>query len=177
MPEETPSGPMHAPDDSERRTWWAIVAISAVLFVAIVLLGRPLVLGRLEAARNLDRATAMVAGTDGGLAEVDAAVRAVPASGGVDANEAVLSAIEDLRITVQEAETLSQRGVERLTTDEQQRAASVKAMAGARIEVLEAAERVLAGAGASGARREEARAAYDAAVEKTRRADAALVKL
>ncbi len=62
-------------DHSDRRMWWTLTLIGVVVFVGVILLGRPLVEARLNAARNLDRATAMILGTNSELDAVDRAVR------------------------------------------------------------------------------------------------------
>ena len=173
------SGPGLSAADRERRTWWTIIAVGVVVFVGIIVLGWPLVEGRLAAARNLDSATATIVGTKEDLAAIDTAVRAEPATSTAAADARTLSVLEALRVRLEDAQKLSQIGYERLTTDEQKRAASVKAMAAARLEVLDAAEAVLSASSATAdsAARTQAIEKYDAAVEKMRQADAALVRL
>jgi hypothetical protein len=166
-------------DHSERRIWWTVFAVGAMVFVGIMMLGRPLVEGRLAAARNLDRATALIAGTDDALAALDPEVRAVSATGTTAIEAGTLPAISDLRATLDQAARLSQTGYERLTQEEQKRAEIIKAMAIARIAVLDAADAVLSadGGDAASPAREEALDVYDRAVEKARQTNAALVNL
>jgi hypothetical protein len=163
----------------DRRIWWMIVAVGFVVFIGLVVLGRPLIEGRLAAARNLDRATAMIPGTDDTLASIDAEVRASSSSATVDPNSEIFLAITDARSILTAASLLSQTGYEKLTEDEQRRARIVKTMATARLKAIDAAEAALSrgsAGNASSAAREQAAKDYEAAVEAVRRADEALRK-
>ena len=156
------------------------MAVGLVVFVGFILLGRPLVEGRLTAARNLDRATAMIPGTDGALVTIGAEVHASSATSSTDSNGEAQAAISDARSILQEAALLSQTGYDKLTEDEQRRARIVEAMATARIEALDAAEAVLSAGAESSATAEGSEQRirdYDKAMEKVRGADAALGKL
>ena len=51
------------------------MAVCVVVFLGILVLGRPLVEGRLNAARNLDDAVMLIADTEEPLTQIDAAVR------------------------------------------------------------------------------------------------------
>ena len=167
-------------DHRGRRIWWMIVAVGFVVFIGFIMLGRPLVEGRLTAARNLDRATAMIPGTDDAFASIDSAVRALSSRGTMDSSSATEAAIAEARAVLVEAVTLSQSGYEKLTEDEQRRATIVKAMATARLKALDAAEAVVLPSGESGGAstaREQAVKDYEAAIEAVRQADAALGKL
>jgi len=161
-------------DHRDRQIWWALVAVGFVVFIAIVLLGRPLVGGRLTAARNLDRATAIIAETDGDLRAIDRAVRASVSTATPADTEKALATVYAARKKLEEASSLSQSGFDRLTEDEQRRALIVKAIATARLEALVPAETALSNGGAVN---EQALRDYEKAVEKVRQADAALVKL
>ncbi|MEI7813525.1 MAG: hypothetical protein WCJ13_01870 [Coriobacteriia bacterium] len=156
-----------------------LFAVGFLLFIGIILIGRPLVAGRLTAARNLDRATTMIAGTQGEFAAIDAAVRGSSASGSAALSGEALAAISATRQTLAEASQLSQTGFERLTEDEQKRARLVNAKAIARIQVLDAAEGLLSARGQVGSesKSEQGLSDYGAAVDKMQQADAALVKL
>jgi hypothetical protein len=167
------SEPGPAENHRDRQIWWTLAAVGLVLFIAIVMLGRPLVSGRLTAARNLDRATAMVLGTNVQFVAIDSAVRASSTMTSAGAEEA-LATVRATRRTLEEASPLSQNGYGRLTEAEQKRATLVKAMAVARLEALVAAETALSNGGAV---KEQALREYDRAAEKVRQADAALVKL
>jgi hypothetical protein len=173
----TDSSSAHGPDQDhrDRQIWWMLTAIGFVAFIAVIMLGRPLVEGRLAAARNLDRATTIVLGTSSEFAAIDSAVRSPSAT-----DSKALESISATRDVLQEASELSLEGFDRLTTDEQKRATIVKALAAARIDALAAAEAVLSaggeGAGNAGVR-QRAFNEYKRAAEKARQADAALVKL
>ena len=166
-------------DHSERTIWWTIFAVGLVVFVGILLLGRPLVQGRLTAARNLDRATAMVAESNEELAAIDDRVRAVSATPEGGPGREASAEIEAARGRLKEAAVLSETGYDRLTSDEQERAVIVKTTALTRLEVLDAAEAVLSAgtAGVPPGGSERALREYEEAVDKVREADAALSRL
>jgi hypothetical protein len=166
-------------DHSDRTIWWAIFAVGFVVFVGVLLLGRPLVQGRLNAARDLDRATAMIADSKKDLAAIDDRVRAVSATSQGGSGSDASAEIQAARGRLKEAAVLSETGYDRLTSDEQERAVIVKATALARLEVLDAAAVVLS-AGTTGAPpggNERALREYEEAVDKVRQADAALLRL
>jgi hypothetical protein len=150
------------------------VAIGVVVFVGVIFFGRPLVEGRLTAARNLDKATAMIADSDSQLAVIDSAVRASSATGDPGKGAQTIALVSATRSTLEDASRLSQDGYNRLTSDEQERAAIVQATAEARLEALASAATVLSAEGQALTR---ALQEYERAVEKVRSADAALVKL
>jgi len=154
--------------------WWALVVVGVVIFVAVIFFGRPLVAGRLTAARNLDRATAMIAETNPDLAAIDVAVRASASNGALTNAKDTLTKLWATRRKLEAASTLSQNGFDRLTEDEQKRAKIVKAVAAARLGVLVPAETAVTNGGAVN---EQAQFEYEAALEKSRQADAALSKL
>ena len=161
-------------NDRDRQIWWALVAVGVVVFIALIFFGRPLVEGRLTAARNLDRATATIGETDGALRSIDRAVKASPSTQTPGESAEALAVVRATQAKLEEASALSQDGYDRLTTDEQRRATIVKAMATARIDALIAAETALS---TDGSVREQALRDYAQAVERVRQADAALVKL
>ncbi len=166
-------------DHSDRTIWWTIFAVGFVVFVGILLLGRPLVQGRLTAARNLDRASAIIADTKTDFAAIDDRVRAVSATSGSGSGPGTSAEIAAARGRLKEAAALSETGYDRLTSDEQERAVIVKATALARLEVLDAAVAVLS-AGTTGVPTggtERALREYEAAVDKVRQADEALLRL
>jgi hypothetical protein len=163
-----------AENHRDRRIWWMLVGVGFVIFVAIILLGRPLIGGRLTAARNLDRATAMISETDGELKAIDAAVRASVSTVTPAQTEKALATLWATRLKLEEAARLSQDGYDRLTEDEQKRAVIVKNVAAARLEVLVPAEMALSNGGAVN---DQALREYEQAVEKARQAEAALAKL
>jgi hypothetical protein len=173
---ETGPAPSADPGEShrDRQVWWILFAVGVVVFVAIVLLGRPLVAGRLTAARNLDRATAMIKDTNGELSVIDRAVRASSSTGTLEGTKDSLAKVWATRVKLEEASALSQNGFDRLTSDEQRRALIVKGMAAARLEVLVSAEMALSNGGAVN---EQALRDYERAIEKVRQADTALVRL
>ena len=174
QPDGTSSGSPSEQDDRDRRIWWSLVAVGFVVFVAVIFWGRPLVAGRLAAARNLDQATATIGETDTQLAEIDAAVRTPSTAGATGENANALALVATTRAKLKDASRLSQDGYDRLTSDEQKRAVTVQAMAEARIAALLAAEAVLS---ADGEARGEAVQEYERAVKKVQAADEALVKL
>ena len=168
----SPPGPEE--DHRERRVWWTLVAVGFVVFIAVVLLGRPLVQARLNAARNVDRATAMITATNADLIKIDSAVRASDSTMTPEAIAKALATVGATRKTLQEASGLLQQGYDRLTEDEQRRAVIVKSMATARLELLVSAETALSTSGTVNGR---AIGEYKRAVEKVRQADAALAGL
>jgi exonuclease VII small subunit len=174
-PGKDPS-PSAGPEEShrDRTIWWILAGVGVVVFIALMFLGRPLVSGRLSAARNLDKATTMIAATDGDFAAIDKAVLASVSSETPAGDESALAKIFAIRPKLEEAEQLSQTGYERLTEDEQRRAKLVKAVAAARLETLIPAETALSNGAAV---QDQAIRDYEKAVEKARQADAALVKL
>jgi hypothetical protein len=161
-------------DHRDRLIWWSLVAVGVVVFIGVVLLGRPLVEGRLVAARNLDKATAILSESDNSMSAVDRAVRAAATTSTPEGPQDALAIVWATRVKLQEASSLSQKGYERLTTDEQKRAVILKAIAAARLEALIPAETALSNGGAV---RDQALQEYERALEKVRSADAALVKL
>jgi hypothetical protein len=163
-----------AEDHRDRRIWWMLVGVGLVIFVAIILLGRPLVGGRLTAARNLDRATAMISETDGELKTIDSAVQASVSTVTPAQTEKALATLWATRLKLEDAARLSQDGYDRLTEDEQKRAVIVKNVAAARLEVLVPAETALSNGGAVN---DQALREYEQAVKKARQAEAALAKL
>jgi hypothetical protein len=150
------------------------VAVGVVIFIGVILLGRPLVEGRLGAARNLDKATAILKGTDSSMSAVDRAVRSSATTSTPEGAKDALAIVWATRAKLQEASSLSQDGYERLTTDEQKRAVLVEAVAASRLEALIPAETALSNGGAV---KDQAMQEYERALEKVRSADAALVKL
>jgi hypothetical protein len=172
--DSSPPAPESQESHRDRQIWWALVAVGVVVFVAVVLFGRPLVSGRLMAARNLDRATSMITETNADFAAIDVAVRASASTGASTNAKDTLTKLWATRRKLDAASTLSQDGFDRLTEDEQRRARIVKAMAAARLDVLVAAETAVSNGGAVN---DQAQREYEAAVEKMRQADAALVKL
>ena len=143
-------------DHSERRIWWTIFAVCVAAFIGILVLGRPLVEGRLSAARNLDEAVMLIAGTKEPLAQIDEAVRRAamasrPPSSAPDA--AALASVSATRANLEKAETLSTTGYDRLTEDEQERATLIEATATARLAVLAAAEAILSADGTASGNR------------------------
>lgn len=165
-------------EHDERRLWWTIAAVGLAVFIAIMLLGRPLVMGRLEAARNLDRAASLIESVDDDLVVIDTAVRDARKTGWSDSRAPALSAVNELRPTLEEAARLSQTGYDRLTTDEQKRASAVKGMAIARLELLAVVESLLRDESVARPRGDSpSPAEYERAAENVRKADAALGKL
>jgi hypothetical protein len=171
---DSPAAPEIQESHRDRQIWWALATLGVVIFVAVIFLGRPLVSGRLTAARNLDRATAMVKETNVDLAALDVAVRASASTGAPTNAKDTLTKLWATRRKLEAASALSQNGFDRLTEDEQRRAKIVKTMAAARLEVLVAAEMVVSNGGAVN---DQAQREYEAALEKVRQADAALAKM
>jgi hypothetical protein len=161
-------------DHRDRLIWWSLVAVGVVIFIGVVLLGRPLVEGRLVAARNLDKAAAILKETDGSMTALDRAVRSSVTTSTPQGAEDALAIVWATRVKLQEASSLSQTGYERLTTDEQKRAVLLKATATSRLAALIPAETVLSNGGAV---RDQAMQEYERALEKVRSADASLEKL
>lgn len=154
------------------------MVVGLVVLLGILWLGRPLVEGRLAAARNLDRSVAVIKSADAVLATIDAEVRSTSASGAAAPTNDMRAAIPEARGILQEAATLSQAGYDRLTEDEQERAMLVKAAAATRLEAVDAAEAVLSARSGQAATakvaKKRALEEYERAIQKVKQSDAAL---
>ena len=138
---------MTDPAESPRRTgvvWLILIAIGIVAFTVVGVFGSRIVGGRLEAARQLDRATLLVERAGNAVVAIDEVVRAdVSPSVAVKARDAG-TRVAPARLLLEEALRLADSAMPRLTDDEQRRATLLKDAAAARIEMLDVAPAILA---------------------------------
>lgn len=132
--------------DNSRRTrvvWTTLLMLGAVALAIAGVFGWRVMGGRLEAARQLDRATLMVERADNTVLACDEVVRAeVSPAIAVRARE-VEPRVVPARKELEAALKLIDAAMPRLTDDEQRRATLLKAAAAARIEMLDAAPAIL----------------------------------
>lgn len=138
-----PQPPTREEADRERRTWWILVAIGALIVAGIMALLWPIIGGRLDAAKNLDTAAAILSQSD---ADVALIVRA--SSGGPSAETTALVAdaqriLPSARGELARGTALASTGFERLTDDEQKRSQLTRAALTARVALLDAAAPIL----------------------------------
>ena len=138
---------MTDPAESPRRTrvvWLILIALGIVALTAVGVFGSRIVGGRLEAARQLDRATLLVERAGNAVVAIDEVVRAdVSPEVAVKARD-VGTRVAPARLLLEEALRLADSAMPRLTDDEQRRATLLKDAAAARIEMLDVAPAILA---------------------------------
>lgn len=144
IPKESPQQQSPKGDDRDRRIWWTLVAIGVLILVIVVLLGRPLVAKRLDAARNLDTATQLIANAKADVNSVDVLVRAKVSTQTAAASTETSPTIGKASKQLNKAVLLLDAAYPSLNDDEQRRAALVKTTALARIEMLNQAPVILA---------------------------------
>ncbi len=158
MATEHPGGsapePSPAEQHRERRIWWTIAGVGVVLVAVIMFLMWPIMRGRLEAARKLDEASAVIEDVQTRVQAVDIVVRSEPDSETAQAAARVEPSIPKLESQLKQAAGRLDEGYDRLTEDEQRRATLVKAAMLGRVTMLEAAPPLMkaqAKAGTAGA--------------------------
>ncbi len=127
----------------DRIVWTTLIVLGVLVAAGAMALGWQVVEGRLDAAKKLDRAIALLAQTDETIVAVDEAVRADVSPEAASAARAATTRIAASRKLLEEAATLSVAGIDRLTDDEQEQAYLVEAAAKARLEMLDSAPAVL----------------------------------
>jgi hypothetical protein len=172
--EELPSDP--AQDNRDRRIWWALVAAGVVGMLLVMWFGRPLLTGRLDAARKLDQATAILVTSNPAMASVDTAVKAQVLTQEAASSADVSSTIISTQRQFKEAVRMIDDGYPHLTEDEQRRANLVKASLQNRIVMLDAAPTILEANAAAAAAKPLAEDAWTRALEADRSARAAVVE-
>jgi hypothetical protein len=128
-------------DRQERAIWRKVVIVGILATAVIWAFGWRLVAPRLESAKRMDRAQALVASTDTTLAKLDSAVNAVaamPTTATADALDAMTPDLAATRTSLAESVTLLDEAMPRLTDEEQRQAALVQEGARGRIEALDA---------------------------------------
>ena len=145
--EPAPEQPSPEQAARERRIWLIITICGVIVAAAVMALYWPVMAGRLEAAKDLDRATALVKGADAPMAAIDVAVHA-PLSPETGRTSVDLAArITPATRTLTEAVKLLDTATPRLTEDEQRRGALVKKVARLRLEMLARASVILGAQG------------------------------
>jgi hypothetical protein len=127
----------------DRVVWTTLIVLGVLAAAGAMALGWQVVEGRLDAAKKLDRAMALLAQTDDTIVAVDEIVRANVSSETASQARAAGSRIDSTRTQLEEAASLSMAGIDRLTDDEQEQAHLVEAAAKARLEMLDTAPAVL----------------------------------
>lgn len=150
-PSHGPSEPQLTPEEEAReRRIWAFLGLGGAVVLALFLaLFWPVMAARLNAAKQLDTATALVKQAEARLPEVDSAISALPTS---DSNKAggALAAARSARAEFREATALLNDANPHLTEDEQRRAALVLKVASARETQVARATPLLVAAAAPG---------------------------
>jgi len=134
----------HAENPRRNRTVWITLIALGVVVLAVASVSAWRVMGgRLEAARQLDRATLMVERADNTVIAFDEVVRAeVSPSIAIKARQ-VEPRIESARKELEASLKLIDSAMPRLTDDERRRAMLLKTAAAARIEMLDSAPAIL----------------------------------
>ncbi len=136
--------PSEATQRNRRWMFYALIALGALALVAFLFVGYGAFSQRMEAARKLDKATAIVQAADKDVVEIDAAVSAqiTPAL----AAEAAAAAAKTPKVDEQlvAAVALIDEAYPKLNDDERERALLLKASAEARRKMLAEAPPVLA---------------------------------
>ena len=134
----------HAENPRRNRTVWiTLITLGAVVLAVASVSAWRVMGGRLEAARQLDRATLMVERADNTVIAFDEVVRAeVSPSTAIKARQ-VEPRIESARKELEASLKLIDSAMPRLTDDERRRAMLLKTAAAARIEMLDSAPAIL----------------------------------
>lgn len=138
----TPTDPAEVRRD--RIVWTTLIVLGVIVATGALALGWRVIQGRLEAAKQLDRAMALLKQSDATVTAVDEIVRTGGSPDAAERAEEIAPRVETARTELAEANALAGAGYDRLTDDEQKRARLVQASAVARGEMLASAEPVLA---------------------------------
>jgi hypothetical protein len=127
----------------ERRIWFALIAGGALVLLVFLLAFWPVMKGRLNAAKQLDDATALLKQARGSVSDVDrlvaAQLSAQPSATAPDVSPQILVARRELM----QIDTLIDDAMPHLTEDEQRRAVLLREAADARLGMLAAAPALL----------------------------------
>jgi len=127
----------------DRIVWTTLIILGVLVAAGVLGLGWRAFEGRLDAAKRLDRAMALLKQSDSTIASVDEIIRSgVSSAAGARAAE-IAPQVDTASSELAEANILAATGFERLTDDEQERALLVQAAAKARGEMLSSAREVL----------------------------------
>lgn len=140
---QPPQPPEPADMHRERRMWWILVAVGAVAVVGIMALAWPLIGGRLDAAKNLDTASAILSQTDANVTLVISAASGGPSSDTTALAADALRVLPSARSELVRGVALVGTGFDRLTDDEQKRAILTSQALAARVAVLDAAAPII----------------------------------
>lgn len=127
----------------DRVIWTTLVLLGVLVAGGVLALGWGVIQGRLTAAKQLDRATALLSGGDATIVSADEIIRAevspetAAKAAGIDAR------VQAARSPLAEADVLAGAGIARLTDDELKLARLIQQAAKMRIAVLDAAVVVL----------------------------------
>lgn len=156
-------------------------AILTILFVVAALagaayIGSTAVGRRLQAARQLDRAIALLKGADETVLDIDEVVRAELSPQTATRALELLADVEDTRADLQEVARLVDGARGRVTDDERRRALLVRSAAVARLSMLEPAEPILAASVKAGNALGPATTGWDLVLAAEKLADTSLAE-
>ena len=173
--------PVDADKGRRDRIIWTTIVILGVMVAAVVLaLGSRVMGGRLEAAKQLDGARALLKETQPVFADLDDAVRANASASAATKARHIAGGLAPVRARLANAVAELDEGMIHLTDSEQRHARLVRIASEARIEMLDASLPILSamkGATAAKSSAEKPLAGYLAAQQKADDADEALRSL
>jgi len=173
--------PVDADKDRRDRVIWIAIVILGVMVAAVALtFGSRVMGGRLEAAKQLDGARALLKETQPVFADLDDAVRANPNTTAATKAQRITGRLAPVRVRLANAIAELDAGMPHLTDAEQRHARLVQTASEARIEILDASLPILSamkGATAATSSAEKPLAEYLAARQKADDADEALRSL
>ena len=170
-----PASPGDARDQHrERRIWWALVGLGAVIVLGIMILLWPIIRGRLDAAKSLDTATVIISQSDSDIELVARTVAAEPSAETSDVIADVQRKIPPMRGELARGIALLDVGYNRLTDDEQRRATLTRAVLAARVAMLDAAAPILSAEASAGIAAPDAAGAWDRAIQASETEKAAV---
>jgi len=130
-------------DARDRRTWLLLIAAGGVVLVLFLVAFWPVMRGRLDAAKQLDEAQALLAQARGSVSDIDAIVArqlsADPAVTAPDISAQVLVAKRELK----QVDALIDQAMPHLTDDEQRQATLIREAADARLAMVASAAPIL----------------------------------
>lgn len=127
----------------DRMIWTTLVVLGALVAAGVLALSWGVIEGRLNAAKQLDRAVALLKGTDATVTAADEVIRADLGPEMAAKAADVATRVETARTQLAEANTLSVAGFDRLTDDEQEQALLLQQATQARLDMLGSAAAVL----------------------------------